>query len=285
MLTITPISGLCNRLFALHGALCLAKDLGQPLRVVWKQNNHLGARFEDLFEVPEEIVDIVTFERRSASLGTRLREEVRRHSSWPPLRRGPRGRDVIAMCEAGYDFRRLGQQRNPALQAFTLFYGQDRPFFPFRPVPHLRDRIDAVMPADNARIGIHIRRGDHLPARMYSPTDLFITEMENALRTDPAARFLLCTDGEHEESLLKQRFPDRLVTIPKRSLDRAQKTAAEDAVVDLFALSRCQRVIGSLASTFSQAAGLIGGIDVHHVTTEADPTLYWRVEDLPDAHP
>lgn len=281
MLTIVAASGLCNRLFALHSAAALAEDIGHPLRVVWKRNKDLGARFEDLFEVPDAFCEIVTLERRVLRLGDRLREEVWRYTRRPPLKRGAGAHDVIALCEQGFDFRRMGRQRNPTLQAFTLFYGQERPFFRFRPVGHLQARIDAAVPEVESYIGVHIRRTDHLPSRMYSPTGLFIDAMTKAVETDPEARFFLCTDCPREEARLSEAFPGRVVTAPKRSLDRRQDAAIEDAVVDLFALSRCNRIIGSLASTFSQAAGRIGEIPVTYLTTVDNPRLYWRERDLP----
>jgi hypothetical protein len=37
-------------------------------------------------------------------------------------------------------------------------------------VAHLQARIDAAVPEVDSHIGVHIRRTDHLPSRMYSPT-------------------------------------------------------------------------------------------------------------------
>ncbi|MDN2584205.1 hypothetical protein [Aquibium sp. ELW1220] len=281
MLTIIAANGLCNRLFALHSAAALAADIGHPLRVVWTRNRALGARFEDLFEVPDAFCEIVTLERRVLRLSDRLREEAWRYTRWPPLKRGTSAHDVIALGKQGFDFRQIGQQRNPTLQAFTLFYGRERPFFRFRPVAHLQTRIDAAVPEVDSHIGVHIRRTDHLPSRMYSPNGLFIDAMTRTVETDPEARFFLCTDCPREEVRLSEAFPGRVVTAPKRSLDRGQDTAIEDAVVDLFALSRCNRIIGSLASTFSQAAGRIGEILVTHLSNVDRPPLYWRERDLP----
>lgn len=281
MLTIIAATGLCNRLLALHSAAALAKDVGHPLRVVWKRNRDLGARFEDLFEVPDAFCEVVTLERRVFRLGDRLREEAWRYTRRPPLKRGRSARDVIDLHSQGFDFRRIGRQRNPTLQAFTLFYGGERPFFRFRPVAHLQARIDAAVPEVDARIGVHIRRTDHLPSRMYSPTGLFIDAMTEAVERDPEARFFLCTDCPREEARLSEAFPGRVAAAPKRSYDRGQDAAIEDAVVDLFALSRCSRIIGSLASTFSQAAGRIGEIPVTYLTNADKPRLYWNARDLP----
>lgn len=139
----------------------------------------------------------------------------------------------------------------------------------------LRDRIDAAAPLYRSRIGIHIRRTDHRPAIDQSTTELFTNEIERILSRAPDQRFFLATDDPKEAEALDRAFPGRIAWRQARGYERADPRAIEDAVVELYCLSRTHRILGSYASTFSAAAGKLGGITVDYMQSNPEPPLVW----------
>lgn len=275
MLTVFSIGGLCNRLSAIHSAICLSKDIGQPLRVVWKVNPDLGCRFDRLLVKPNEVSQLLHFERRSASFAQKVKEIPTRWLCWPPLHSNFGHQDIAAMHKAKYDFLKFAGRPHTQFQSLSLFYGENRPFYNFQPVAELSDRISALGEKIDGAIGIHVRRTDHKPSTEYSHTELFIHKIETIIERDTDQRFFLATDDPHEEATLRRRFPGRIQSLEKRSYDRSREEAIEDALVDLFCLSRTKRIIGSFASTFSTVAGRIGGIPVEYVQSQPDAVAKW----------
>jgi hypothetical protein len=174
------------------------------------------------------------------------------------------------MQDEGADFEAFIAGRNAHIQALSLFYAAKAPFTPFRPVPALMDRIDALSEDFGDRVGIHIRRTDHKTARALSPTELFIDEIRRIISQSHDQRFYLATDDPAEADRLLGLFPGRILTRKARSYDRTDIVALEDAIVELFSLARTSRIIGSAASTFTEAAGKIGKVPVTVVAKDAD---------------
>ena len=105
-------------------------------------------------------------------------------------------------------------------------------------------------------VGVHIRRGDHNLAQERSPTAAFIERMA---AEDAAVRFFLATDSPAEEHALSIHFPNRIITASK-AFGRDSTAGMRGAVVDLYALARTSRLLGSYWSSFSETAAEIGGI-------------------------
>jgi hypothetical protein len=104
---------------------------------------------------------------------------------------------------------------------------------------------------------VHIRRTDN-QWRDHSPTGEFVRLMEEEIGKGPDRLFFVATDGSEEEERLKRLFPGRIISHRKRTLDRNSPEGVKDAVVDLYCLARCGKVIGSHRSSFSEAAAQIG---------------------------
>ncbi|MEO0701002.1 MAG: hypothetical protein AAFV31_19030 [Pseudomonadota bacterium] len=272
MLTIEPHGGICNRLFALHSAHCLARDTGQDLRVLWNISPDLGAKFEDLFTVPSVVDRLISIVRFPPSDLAKVRQKLRLLSIWPPLRRDFGWREVIQMQLDGVDFPAIARRKNAHIEAVSLFYAGREPFFPFQPSEPLAKRIDEEAKGFEDLVGVHIRRTDNVKSKEQSPTERFIEEMQKILAETPSQRFFLATDDPAEIGQLKDAFPDRIETRPVKSVDRSDRAALEDAVVDLYCLARTKKVLGSGNSTFSVVGAMLGGHEPVVVTTAAEQT-------------
>lgn len=140
------------------------------------------------------------------------------------------------------------------------FYPSHDNFSWVKPIPSIQKKIDEVAERfmDNT-VGVHIRRTDHIHSIRESPLDGFILEMEECLKQDPSTRFFLATDDEDTELVLKARFKERIIIQQKR-FGRDSVAAIQDAVVDLFALSKTNLILASYSSLFSETAAILGTV-------------------------
>jgi hypothetical protein len=98
--------------------------------------------------------------------------------------------------------------------------------------------------------------------------------MRRCLCAEPDARFFLATDCPQTEAEIRAIFGARVITRP-RVASRDTRGGMLDAVVDLFALARTSRILGSYYSTFSETAASLGRIN--WVTVTDDASLVGRV--------
>lgn len=257
MLTIEPTGGLCNRMRALDAAIALSKDLGQSLEVKWVRNKGLNARFSDLFqpitELPVQVVETKT------SAITR--------SKWYKKREAAKYDIMIdhdeckRLSKAGFDFTELGKYQRPFISGFLPFYENPDRFSAFVPV----ESIEALISEETKRfservVGVHVRRSDHEDAIRQSPLEAFIDAMEKEIESDPATRFYLASDDSGVKQEMKARFGERLMTNEQQA-SRSDLQGICGAVVELFALSRTHKLIGSFRSSFSRTAAHLGKIE------------------------
>ncbi len=117
-------------------------------------------------------------------------------------------------------------------------------------------------------IGLHIRRGDavlhHSISHHYlvSSLEAFLKHIEDEIQQDPAVWFYLATDCAETQALLLKRSDGwRFRHHPSKHFVKAvvgPKAGQRDAVIDLFCLSQCEKVIGTNWSSFSEMSALIG---------------------------
>lgn len=260
-LVLVPQGGLCNRLRAILSALSLIErgEIDARLIVGWDANAECAARFDQLFE---------PLDSPHASIAPRRwtdRPITRRNLHWPAL---------VRRCI----YRKQYANRPPAVDALrSIFTAHDVAVYVstghafcdypadyvrrLRPLPHLQERIDSLSAVfvPGHTIGIHIRRTDHATAITESPDNLFVDAISDAIAHDANARFYLATDDADLKRCLMERFPDRITTQDCRG-SRADLAGMEEAVVDLWALARCSRLIGSYWSSYTDTAAEIGGI-------------------------
>jgi hypothetical protein len=266
--TLIPQGGLGNRMRALDSALALAADTGRKLVVVWHLDAGLNCRFEELFEVPAGVARIVTT-RRHGRLG-KLRNTLARRLNRLRYDQCLYEPALFGYLEEHADLKTLDRYDTVCIASCSRFYGSTPLFRDIHPTADNQARIDHLTQQFGPRtIGIHIRRGDHRHAIANSPTELFVTAMQQALAENDNTGFFLATDCPDTERELRERFPGRIVTHAKRSLDRADATAIQDALVDLYGLAACERVVGSSLSSFTEVAAQIRGIPLQVIESGA----------------
>ena len=120
--------------------------------------------------------------------------------------------------------------------------------------PSVTDEVDALM-AGSSFIGCHVRYGDYIKVNWDAPpinlpafprigNDYYLSNLQACQSIFPNHKVFLASDGTDEELSW---FPENCV--------RNRKNA--NAALDLYALSRCEVIVGSL-STFSLFAAFYG---------------------------
>ena len=97
----------------------------------------------------------------------------------------------------------------------------------------------------------------------------FIAHMDAERVAEPRTNFFLATDCAATEERFRERYREAvIVNRDKRfvpSVLGQPKGNQRDAVIDLFALARTRKILGTPESTFSQMAAEIGGIKLQKV--------------------
>ena len=259
---VQPQGGLCNRMRTIAGAASLSSKFDCCLTVFWVSDPSLNIKFTDLFSLPSS-VKIVEYKLTSLKykLMFHLYKDVLRYQilddAW--VYRFARGKEFET-------WRHLVDGKNIFLisSADILFDGDYCSLF--------RPNMEMVQSLNTANcgkdtIGIHIRRTDNANAVKYSPTHLFVSRVHKELETNPETRFYLATDDPKEEDMFKNEFGDKIMIYEKHSLDRNNPIAVKDALVDLYNLSCCKKILASYYSSFSDVAALWGNIEKEVIKT------------------
>jgi hypothetical protein len=256
--------GLANRMRVLDCFLDLANRYDKRMVLYWPLDYSLYCAFEDLFEMPQVMVKIVSYDL----LHSRMHRYARRFQMRLIRMRYSKTyhqRDIEKLA-AERRYSCIMSDRKPYIETITRLYIPEKPYSHLMPIKALRDKIDAFSAQfDQNVIGIHIRRGDNYRAINLSRLDLFITRMQGEIARNSKLRFFLATDDHSVEKKLVELFPGRIIGREKISLERSDPKGIQDALIDLYCLSRTQRILGSFHSSFSEEAALLGMIPLEIV--------------------
>jgi hypothetical protein len=134
----------------------------------------------------------------------------------------------------------------------------------FIPNARIREALDVLLPDPSQPvIGAHVRYTDRRTS-----IEGVIEDVRRLMEGLPGAAVFLATDNAGVEERIKATF-DRVITQPKAfapdggQLHSHQAThdmvrEAENALIDMWALSRCTRLVYSSHSTFSYTSWLLG---------------------------
>ncbi len=262
-LTLVPLGGLCNRLRALLSARSLVDhDHELRVRVVWDVNRDCAARYGDLFEDHFTPTGQFVFSKsRWFDAPAVWRHNLRLPALCRSFVYSVQRADFHSDWAAGECLVHFEKWRRVYISTgLQLCQTSPEVWRGLRPVSPLRERIDALCQRMGAHtVGVHIRRTDNMKSQSVSSPQAFEREMRAAIAANPAVCFYLATDDSALRDHFVQCFPGRVV-YQAGDPTRATREGMEAAVVDLFVLSRTQRLIGSYWSSFTDTAAELGGI-------------------------
>lgn len=274
-LTLVPIGGLANRFYAIASAIAFCKDQGMSLKVVWFRDWGMGASFHSILALSKKMeqVEIV-----DAGWKEWLYDYPRKKNLWLPylyqrlvFEDRMYEKDVNRLRLSGELTGRLKKSASVYMSCYCSFYKKDNMLKLMQPTPSLQKRIDTrirTLSLDRDVTGIHIRRGDHSTPTLKSPLSLFIRKIEEEIEQNSRARFYVASDSYEEKRKLKDLFGDKILTFFDETR-RDNEEGVADALVELYALSATRKIYGSLASTYSQLAADLSGIELEVLSTDS----------------
>lgn len=244
---VYPCCGLCNRMRAIASAQKLAKANNARLIVLWeKTHNELFCGFQDLFEPVNYCV--FEFEQKSYILRIILFILLRFCFLIND--------DLIRKEKSHFKFR---NDKNYLFWCCGSIF-DDETYESFVMKKELHNRYEKFVGNNVPKIGIHIRRTDHSTSITYSSTDLFVSLIESEIKKDSNTVFYLATDDTNESNFLHEKFGNSIISYPKKSWSRDSQEGMEEALIELYALSKCEIIYGSLGSSYSETAAKWGGV-------------------------
>lgn len=130
----------------------------------------------------------------------------------------------------------------------------------FVPTNALLNQITSLSNHFTNTVGVHIRRSDHTASIKYSTLEKFIKAMDFEAKENNA-NFFLATDCKETENEILKQFPGKVTTYQKDSFSRNTVQGIQGALIDLYCLSKTDKILGSYYSSFSQVAAELSGIE------------------------
>ena len=265
MFIVKPNGGLGNRMRVINSALHLAHSHdNKNIKLLWSANKVLQADFKDLFK-PIKSIQLIKF--HFLLFYCILKEKLLNNfaNNNPVIYNGYRYfndeniRDFrfnIAYWKSGG-----GSLLFNTCHDFYTATGEKNYYHLFQPQLYLQKRIDLICQDFKGKVaGVHIRRTDHVASKENSKTELFITKLDEMFETQAIDMIYLSTDDLHTENQLQQRYANKVISLRDKVLNRNAKKGIEDAVTDMYCLSKTRFILGSYQSTFSEVAAAIGQI-------------------------
>lgn len=274
-LTLVPVGGLANRMKAIDAAIQLISGTDLALKIYWFRDKGLNCRFDQLFQ-PLDLPQVSLIEATSFDSFSYDRPR-KRNLYIPRLFQSFYFDDCVYEAEATermyqhFDFRSWAINKRTYLASCVYFFPpapDTRLFQFFHPVPALQQRIDEVSRTfGNRCVGVHIRRTDNLSSINESPTKLFVDRMQMMIQSDKDTCFYLASDSSEEKSKMKAIFGERILT-SVTDLSRNSVQGIQDALVELYVLSKTEMILGSVKSSYSETAAQIGQIECQFIKKE-----------------
>ncbi|MCL1943147.1 MAG: glycosyl transferase [Candidatus Azobacteroides sp.] len=269
-LTLVPVGGLCNRMRVIDSAFSLFKDKTTRVEIIWFKDWGMGCDFKALFDPITEFPNI--FIKDAAISDYFLYDRPRNKNFRFPLlfqkfyfnKRIPE-KEVFYQLKGGYDFSAIKESEKVYCASYLRLHPGDNRYKLFIPNHESRHRIETLTSLFHAdTIGIHIRRSDNEQSIRFSPTELFVQRIGQEIKQNENVTFFLASDSEKVKDQFRELFGERIICTSD-ILARNSEEGIKNALVELYALSRTNKIIGSSSSSYSATAAEISGIPLEIV--------------------
>ncbi|MDE6495685.1 MAG: hypothetical protein K2L30_05555 [Duncaniella sp.] len=277
-IVLVASGGLANRMRAVASGLTLSQDTGVPLSIIWYRDWGLNASPEQLFRharwmeittVPDTLEYSLKWElprKKNLYISTLYQCKNFSHVIVD---------DVEPMNSLRYNSAGFRQLVTDSPKSIYIYSGC--PFYDFKtdfyrklfiPTSEIEERVEEITSVFKKNtVGLHIRRTDNVMSRRYSPTSLFIDEINKELALNPDTLFYLASDDTEIKKEFKEKFGDHII-VSTLSSDRGSSQGIKDAFTELLVLSRCRLLLGSWWSSYSMSAPLLGDVELKQLKIE-----------------
>jgi len=260
-------NGLANRLRTINSFYSLSMSCGKNLFVCWESGpGWSDDKFTDLF-INQEI-NLISEEEYSikASKIFNLESSVKKSDDSLSYVFSDPVKDIFYKIMSE-DFCYSGDSCLEYMM--PQFFKEQNYFYTYlRPVQLIQDKIDKVCNLiNNDTIGVHIRRGDALNSRgknqfKVSDDQSFFDLLDQEIYKNPNINFFLSTDSKETNTIYLNKYKDRILYNTEKFFfnsvcESLPKYHQDDAVIDLFLLSKTSKIIGSNWSSFSALSSKI----------------------------
>ena len=276
-LTLVPHGGLGNRMRAIDSALRLSRKLQKQLNVIWLDNTpQLRCPFNKLFQPisqvylaapqltslylkPQAIQSPNALKKTLLSWSAKVFQTVNFQKII--------GNDEIVKLINADQLTTLASYQSLMILTDRSFDSANT-YDVFKPIPALERAIQSRTAAFGGHtVGLHIRRGDHNQSIKHSPLSLFIDAMTQEIDQNKDTNFYLASDSLQVKHRLLDQFGDRIIT-QLTATNRNSEEGMQDAVVDLYALSKTRKIYGSYWSSYSRVAANISNAELIVLNTQ-----------------
>lgn len=264
-LTLVPIGGVANRLYAITSAIAYCTEHQIPLRIEWFKDWGMGADFHSLFELSETTAQVQAIDARWYDYLTL--DKPRKKNLWIPSFWQRLAFDTRIYEQQIYRYTDPSQLLSDFQKGNSVYLIHLAQFYPcadlqsiIHPVSAIQEQIkDRIRNFPEYTVGIHIRRTDNIASIEYSPLHLFIEKMEAEIALHPDACFYVASDSKEDKLELQKLFGDRIITYLKE-VRRDTHEGIVDAIIELYALAATQKIYGSYHSSYSILAAELSNI-------------------------
>jgi len=280
MIEIMLTAGLCNRMRALDSALALGRAANVPVRAIWKLGSDLNCPFEELFKaIPGlERVDNVAVRPSSPrnaigalrSIARKIRPLIYIVKKSKSARRTVQNlsASVLTIEHEGMDsyhdrpeaLTALASQHDLRIDTFSRFFRGTEDYIGFQPRDELMERVEEFSLKTQNAVGVHIRTSDYDPYRTHGPMAKYLSAMRLLNESDPSIVFFIASNSKPIEEQIEREFPQSIIRQRQKSYARDDPDGARHALVDLYCLASCKRLLGSNHSSFTDTASELGRI-------------------------
>ncbi len=273
-ISIEPCAGLGNRIRVLASAKKLSDYYQWNLNIIWKQEAACYAKFSSLFKDDNtalNIVEVTEMPFRMKPLqtltGTLKKRKYLHGANFISTE------DVADLChtvnekdEINYYpalISKIMNEDNCYIKSTGELCQCNTEDFQFlQPSDKVQSRGASIwnMITDQT-IGVHVRRTDQEASIKYSTLSAFERMMDAEIQKNPHVSFYLASDDEQVLESMERKYGERLLDFRGRDARRDVEEGIIDALIEMYALSKCTKIIGSYYSSYSKIAALMGGIE------------------------
>jgi hypothetical protein len=246
-IVLIPTQGFCNRLRALASAYILSKYLNSKFYLIWKPEECCNIKYDDIFNNKFETIDINELNKYNYFFNPNI------HTNVILSDKNVYNNDYLVI-QGGHEFKHENMSMFDFLEKKRNFYKS------LKFTNSINNIVNGYL-INPGTIGIHfrdyIKKYDEADGRIFneeSPIELFIIKMKNIMNKHPHYSFFVSTNSNEILDKLNNLFPNKITSMKNVSSERNDYTSMINAIANVVLLSKCQFIIGTYMSSFSDEA-------------------------------